>query len=107
MHRFDSFLSAPLAPLAIVLVALASYGAYRVYAHTRNRTRLAGQVLLYLFLGGLFALDFFLALKREDFQASWSATAWLALAAFVVGEWVGRWTSAFRAAEPREPRDAR
>jgi hypothetical protein len=50
----------------------------------------------------LFAVDFFLILKRDGFRASWSLSFWLALAAFMVGERVGRFTAAASAAEASE-----
>ncbi len=107
MSNYDILWKAPLAPFAVVLFALSIYGVFRIWKNTRGRSRLRGQILLYLVLAGLFAVDLFLFLKRDGFHASWSVTGWLVLAAFLVGEWVGRWTSAFRAADMAERRDAR
>ena len=64
--------------------------------------RLYGQLILYGGFGVLFLLDFFLFLRRDGFRASWSATFLMMLAAFVVGESVGRWNSNRMAADERD-----
>lgn len=88
----------PVVPMLIVLVALAVYGTVSIYMKNRDQKGVGGQILLYSFLAVLFLIDFFLILKRDGFRASWTLTFWLALAAFMVGERVGRWSSSLSAA---------
>ena len=76
-----------------------AYGAFSIYMKNRDQKGLGGQILLYAFLATLFLIDFFMILKRDGFRASWSLSFWLALAAFIVGERVGRWSSSIAAAE--------
>ena len=64
--------------------------------------KLYGQLILYGGFAVLFLLDFFLFLRRDGFRASWSATFLMMLAAFVVGESVGRWNSNRTAADERD-----
>lgn len=96
-------------PIGIGLIAVIIYGTFNIYMNNRDQKGLGGQILLYSLLVALFAIDFFLFLKRDGFHASWSLTIWAALAAFMVGERVGRFTSAFSAGEAvdREPLDRR
>ena len=67
--------------------------------------RFYGQLILYLGFAVLFLLDFFLFLRRDGFRASWSATFLMMLAAFVVGESVGRWNSNRTQADDRDAFD--
>ncbi len=67
--------------------------------------RLYGQLILYVGFAVLFLLDFFLFLRRDGFRASWSVTVLMMLAAFMVGESVGRWNSNRTAADERDPFD--
>lgn len=96
-------------PIGIVLIAAIIYGTFRIYMNNRDQKGLGGQILLYSLLAVLFAIDFFLFLKRDGFHATWSLTFWLVLAAFMVGERVGRLTSGFSVgeADDREPIDER
>ena len=95
-------------PLAIMVLAAIIYGTFQIYMKNRGQKGLGGQILLYSLLAILFAIDFFLFLKRDGFHATWSLTFWLVLAAFMVGERVGRLTSPFSADETdREPVDQR
>ena len=73
--------------------------------HDVSNGRLYGQLILYGGFAVLFVLDFFLFLKRDGFRASWSATFLMMLAAFVVGESVGRWNSSRTSADERDPFD--
>jgi len=107
MSSYELLSKLPILPMAIVLIALAAYGAFSIYRNNRDQKGVAGQILLYSFLACLFAIDFFLFLKRDGFHASWSLTFWLVLAAFMVGERVGRWTSIFNASQTSERGDAR
>lgn len=72
-------------------------------AQDHRRRRAYGQVGFYLFFAALFVLDFFLILRRDGFRASWSLTFWMVLAAFMVGEAVGRWNSHRAAGDEGEP----
>jgi hypothetical protein len=54
---------------------------------------LRSRVGFYLFFTGLFGLDFFLILRRDGWRASWSLTFWMMLAAFMIGEAIGRWNA--------------
>jgi len=96
-------------PIGIVLIAAIIYGTFKIYMNNRDRKGLGGQILLYSLLAALFAIDFFLFLRRDGFHATWSLTFWLVLAAFMVGERVGRLTSTFSAGEAsdRGPVDQR
>lgn len=67
--------------------------------------RLYGRLILYGGFAVLFLLDFFLFLRRDGFRASWSATVLMMLAAFVVGESVGRWNSGRAEADDRDAFD--
>jgi hypothetical protein len=51
------------------------------------------QMVFYLFFAALFGLDFFLILRRDGWRASWSLTFWMMLAAFMIGEALGRWNA--------------
>jgi drug/metabolite transporter (DMT)-like permease len=101
MSSYELFNRLPVAPALIVLAALAAYGTFTIYMKNRDQKGVGGQILLYSFLAVLFLIDFFLILKRDGFRASWTLTFWLALAAFMVGERVGRWTSSVSADEDR------
>jgi hypothetical protein len=92
--------------MLIVLAALIAYATFSIYMKNRDQKGVGGQILLYSFLAVLFLIDFFLILKRDGFHASWSLTFWLVLAAFMVGERVGRWTSSIRADEPSEQEES-
>jgi len=94
MSSYELVNRLPVAPALIVLAALIAYGTFSVYMKNRDQKGVRGQILLYALLAVLFLIDFFLILKRDGFRASWSLSFWLALAAFMVGERVGRWTSA-------------
>jgi FlaA1/EpsC-like NDP-sugar epimerase len=98
MSSYELLTKLPATPIAIVLIALGVYVAVTIYMTNRDQKGLAGRILLYSFLAVLFVVDFFLFLKRDGFRASWSLTFWLVLAAFMVGERIGRWTSGFGAA---------
>jgi hypothetical protein len=74
--------------------------------NNRDQKGVAGQILVYSLLAVLFAVDFYMFLKRDGFRASWFLTFWLVLAAFMVGERVGRWTSTVIADEAAKRRDA-
>ena len=102
MSSYELLSKVPLAPIAIVLVALIAYGAFSIYMNNRDQRGLAGQIMLYSLLAVLFAIDFFLFLKRDGFRASWSLTFWLALAAFMVGERIGRLNIGAGETAPRE-----
>ncbi len=95
----------PVVPILIVLVALVAYGTFSVYMRNRDQKGVTGQVLLYSFLAVLFLIDVFLILKRDGFHASWTLTFWLALAAFMVGERVGRWSTSVSNTEEPERKD--
>jgi len=97
MSSYELVNRLPVAPALIVLAALIAYGTFSVYMKNRDQKGVRGQILLYALLAVLFLIDFFLILKRDGFRASWSLSFWLALAAFMVGERVGRWTSAIGA----------
>ena len=102
MSSYELLSKVPLAPIAIVLVALIAYGTFNIYLKNRDQRGLGGQILLYSLLVVLFAIDFFLFLKRDGFRASWSLTFWLALAAFMVGERIGRLTIGVGQTAPNE-----
>ena len=93
MSSYELVNRLPVVPILIVLVALVAYGTFSVYMRNRDQKGVTGQILLYSFLAVLFLIDVFLILKRDGFRASWTLTFWLALAAFMVGERVGRWTT--------------
>jgi hypothetical protein len=99
MSSYELLMRLPVLPIGIVLIAAIIYGAFNIYMNNRNQKGLGGQILLYSLLAALFAIDFFLFLKRDGFHATWSLTFWLVLAAFMVGERVGRFTSTFSAGE--------
>lgn len=105
MSSYELWNRLPVVPILIVLVALIAYATFNIYMKNREQKGVKGQILLYALLAVLFLIDFFLILKRDGFHASWSLSFWLALAAFMVGERVGRWTStvAADAAEPPSP----
>lgn len=105
MSSYELVNRLPVVPMLIVLVALAVYGTFSIYMKNRDQKGVGGQILLYSFLAVLFLIDFFLILKRDGFRASWTLTFWLALAAFMVGERVGRWNSAVSSGEAAD-RDA-
>lgn len=108
MSSYELLTRLPVFPIGIVLIAMLIYGTFKIYMNNRDQKGLGGQILLYSLLAALFAIDFFLFLKRDGFHATWSLTFWLVLAAFMVGERVGRLTSAFSAGEvDREPVDQR
>lgn len=107
MSSYELLTRLPVAPIAIVLIAVILYGAFNIYMKNRDQKGVGGQILLYSLLAALFAVDFFLFLKRDGFRASWSLTFWLVLAAFMVGERVGRWASTFNVDETIQRRDAR
>jgi drug/metabolite transporter (DMT)-like permease len=93
MSSYELWNRLPVVPMLIVLVALIAYATFSIYMKNRDQKGVRSQILLYSFLAVLFLIDFFLILKRDGFHASWSLTFWLVLAAFMVGERVGRWTS--------------
>ncbi|MGZ3273506.1 MAG: hypothetical protein ACXU82_17350 [Caulobacteraceae bacterium] len=99
MSSYELVNRLPVTPLLIGLAALVVYGVFSIYMKNRDQKGLGGQILLYAFLAMLFLIDFFMILKRDGFRASWSLSFWLALAAFIVGERVGRWSSSIAAAE--------
>jgi drug/metabolite transporter (DMT)-like permease len=105
MSSYELFNRLPVAPIAIVLLAVIVYATFNIYRRNRDQKGLASQIALYAFLAVLFAIDVFLILKRDGFRASWTLTVWLVLAAFMVGERVGRWTSTLSAAETPEQTD--
>lgn len=98
MSSYELVNRLPVTPALIIVVALIAYGAFSIYRKNRDQKGLGGQILLYSFLAVLFLIDFFLILKRDGFRASWSLSFWLALAAFMVGERIGRWGSSVGAA---------
>lgn len=112
MGRWDLFSNPPIALLAgAVLILLGSqlpkWLARKAHGRTVPRKevkarRLYGQLILYGGFAVLFLLDFFLFLRRDGFRASWSATFLMMLAAFVVGESVGRWNSSRIATDDRD-----
>jgi prepilin signal peptidase PulO-like enzyme (type II secretory pathway) len=102
MSSYELVNRLPVVPMLIGLAALVVYAALSIYLKNRDQKGLGGQILLYSLLAVLFAVDFFLILKRDGFRASWSLSFWLALAAFMVGERVGRFTAAASAAEASE-----
>jgi hypothetical protein len=77
-------------------------GGGEIHPRDAANGKLYGQVILYGGFAVLFLLDFFLFLRRDGFRASWSATFLMMLAAFVVGESVGRWNSSRMAADDRD-----
>ena len=105
MSSYELVNRLPVAPALIVLAALIVYGAFSIYMKNRDQKGVGGQIVLYALLAVLFLIDFFLILKRDGFRASWSLSFWLALAAFMVGERVGRWTSTI-GADAAEPPNA-
>jgi len=107
MSSYELWNRMPVVPILIVLVALIAYATFSIYMKNRDQKGVAGQILLYSFLAVLFLIDFFYILKRDGFHASWTLSFWLALAAFMVGERVGRWTAAIRADDaPDQAEDA-
>ena len=106
MSSYELFNRLPVAPALIVLLALIAYGTFSIYMRNRERKGLGGQILLYSLLAVLFLIDFFLILKRDGFRASWSLSFWLALAAFMVGERLGRFTAGVSPAAEPEREDA-
>ena len=109
MSSYELVTRLPVFPIGIMLLAAIVYGTFKIYMNNRDQKGLGGQILLYSLLAILFAIDFFLFLKRDGFHATWSLTFWLVLAAFMVGERVGRFTSPFSANETvdRETADER
>jgi multisubunit Na+/H+ antiporter MnhC subunit len=106
MSSYELVNRLPVAPALIVLAAVIAYGTFSIYMRNRDQKGLGGQILLYSLLAILFLIDFFLILKRDGFRASWSLSFWLALAAFMVGERIGRFTAGARApAEPEREED--
>lgn len=99
MSSYELFNRLPVAPALIVVLALVAYLAFSIYMKNRDQKGVGGQILLYSVLAVLFLIDFFLILKRDGFRASWTLTFWLALAAFMVGERVGRWNTSIRSAD--------
>ena len=99
MSSYELVNRLPLAPALLGLAALIVYGTFSIYMKNRDQKGLGGQILLYSVLAVLFLIDFFMILKRDGFRASWSLSFWLVLAAFMVGERVGRWSSSIGAAE--------
>jgi hypothetical protein len=106
MSSYELLMRLPVVPIAILLIAVVIYGTFNIYMKNRDQKGVGGQILLYSLLAFLFAIDFFLILKRDGFRASWSLTFWLGLAAFMVGERVGRWNSTISADEAVGRRDA-
>jgi hypothetical protein len=102
MSSYELFMRLPILPMAITLIAVVAFVTFNFYLKNRHQKGLAGQIALYSFLVVLFLIDFFLILKRDGFRSSWTLTVWMALAAFIVGERVGRWTSGVSVAEKRE-----
>ena len=103
MSSYELWNRLPVAPALILLVALIAYGTFSLYMRNRDQKGVRSRIVLYALLAGLFVIDFFLILKRDGFRASWSLSFWLALAAFMVGERVGRWTSTAGADAPEPP----
>ena len=97
MSSYELWNRLPVAPALVVLAALIAYGTFSLYMRNRDQKGVRSQIVLYALLAGLFLIDFFLILKRDGFHASWSLSFWLALAAFMVGERVCRWTSSVSA----------
>ena len=102
MSSYELFTRLPVAPALIVLAALIVYATFSIYRRNRDQKGLGGRILLYALLAVLFLIDVFLVLKRDGFRASWSLSFWLALAAFMVGERVGRWSAAVKAGEGKD-----
>ena len=100
MSSYEFVNRLPVVPILIVLVAIVAYGTFSIYLKNRDQKGVTGQLLLYSFLAVLF-----LILKRDGFRASWTLTFWLALAAFMVGERVGRWTTSISSADEPERND--
>ena len=105
MSSYEFVNRLPVVPILIVLVAIVAYGTFSIYLKNRDQKGVTGQLLLYSFLAVLFLIDVFLILKRDGFRASWTLTFWLALAAFMVGERVGRWTTSISSADEPERND--
>ena len=99
MSSYEFVNRLPVVPILIVLVAVVAYGTFSIYMKNRDQKGVTGQILLYSFLAVLFLIDVFLILKRDGFRASWTLSFWLALAAFMVGERVGRWTTSVSSAD--------
>ncbi|HEY4029006.1 MAG TPA: hypothetical protein VGM25_01565 [Caulobacteraceae bacterium] len=106
MSSYELFNRLPVGPIAIVLLAAIVYATFNVYMRNRGQKGIASQIVLYAVLAVLFAIDFFMILKRDGFRASWTLTFWLTLAAFMVGERIGRWSSSLTAAETPEREEA-
>jgi drug/metabolite transporter (DMT)-like permease len=106
MSSYELVNRLPVVPILIVLVALVAYVTFSIYVRNRDQKGAAGQILLYSFLAVLFLIDVFLILKRDGFRASWTLTFWLALAAFMVGERVGRWSTSVSGGEAADRGDA-
>jgi drug/metabolite transporter (DMT)-like permease len=106
MSSYELWNRLPVVPILIVLVALIAYATFSIYMKNREQKGVRGQILLYAFLAVLFLIDFFFILKRDGFHASWTLSFWLALAAFMVGERVGRWTAAVRADDASDRENA-
>ena len=107
MSSYELLSKIPVVPILVVLIALVVYVAFNIYMNNRAQKGVGAQILLYSLLGFLFAVDFFLFLKRDGFRPSWSLMFWLALAAFVAGERIGRFTSTFGADEQAGRKEAR
>jgi len=106
MSSYELVNRMPVAPVLIVLAALIAYGTFSIYMRNREQKGLGSQILLYSFLALLFLIDLFMILKRDGFRASWSLSFWLALAAFMVGERVGRWSSSLSVKETPAPEES-
>jgi drug/metabolite transporter (DMT)-like permease len=106
MSSYELVNRLPVVPILIVIVALVAYGTFSIYMRNRDQKGVTGQMLLYSFLAVLFLIDVFFILKRDGFRASWTLTFWLALAAFMVGERVGRWNSSVSDADAADQGDA-
>jgi hypothetical protein len=102
MSSYELLMRLPVVPIAVVLIALIVYATFNIYMKNRAQKGLGAQILLYSLLASLFAIDFFLFLRRDGFRASWSLTFWLVLAAFMVGERIGRFMSTYQARDTPE-----
>jgi len=106
MSSYELLMKLPVMPIIVVLIALIVYATFNIYINNRAQKGVGAQILLYSLLVFLFGVDFFLFLKRDGFRPSWSLMFWLALAAFMVGERVGRFTSTFDAGRQAERKEA-
>jgi hypothetical protein len=106
MSSYELLTKLPVLPIIVVLIAVIVYTTFNIYLKNRAQKGVGAQILLYSLLAFLFAVDFFLFLRRDGFRPSWSLMFWLALAAFMAGERVGRFTSTFDADEEPARKDA-